>query len=234
MSRKRANHGEVIDLTFLEHDVVLASAIAPFELDSDEVEIVDRPPSSPMTFFPIAEWRAKHSKRKVSSRSNGGHEADYEDDGSVVITGIALKHPVLHPRMNCPIHIFPKRFPASVPPSMAALAYCDKCYCYICEVSPSVCTKWTQHCTAHVNCDKSWKQNWNVRYDRKKQAASTATTVAAAAAGSMSTTTKSSAPTVVAKRGTASARKITGTQQVRASRGGLAAIKAQMPLWPPK
>jgi hypothetical protein len=228
MSRKRVNHGEVIDLTLLEDDVYAASTTAPFELDSDEVELVDRPPCSPMTFFPIDEWRAKHSKRKVSSRSNGGHEAS--DDEGVVITGIALKHPVLHPRVNCPIHIYPKGFSASVPPSKAALEYCNKCYCYICEVSPSECTNWTQHCAAHVKCDESWKRNWSVRYDREKQAAS----AVASASNSMSTATQLSARTMASRRGTATARKITGTKPARARLGGLAAIKAQMPLWPPK
>jgi hypothetical protein len=157
---KRANLGEVVDCTLLDGDAYAVAPVVPFELGpDDEVEIVDGPPTSPKVYFPF----------------------DHDDDASVAIVGVALKHHTAHTREACSIYVYPKNECAFLPPSPSkvkhseALKHCDMCHCFICGCLASECTKWEQHCTAHPKC----KQSWSAQYDHQKQAEKAAAVVQA-------------------------------------------------------
>ena len=82
-------------------------------------------------------------------------QEENDDDDEVVFVGFSS--PVLpHTREHCPEYIFDR----SDIVCSNNIRKCDKCYCYICDVSASECKVWRSHCNASAKGQLGhiWKQ----------------------------------------------------------------------------
>ena len=91
----------------------------------------------------------------TTSNSTSAMQDDDDDDDEVVFVGFSS--PVLpHTREHCPEYIFNR----SDIVCSNNIRKCDKCYCYICDISASECKAWRSHCNASAKGQLGhvWKQ----------------------------------------------------------------------------
>ncbi|CAG5112690.1 Oidioi.mRNA.OKI2018_I69.chr2.g6877.t1.cds [Oikopleura dioica] len=89
-------------------------------------------------------------------------EQDSDDDEDILTTGTVVKEAdiLIHPRGGCPIHPFRKTFKEKKVIAKNE-KFCEKCFCYICDIEASKCDYWTdakvRHCNAYHTKDGLWR-----------------------------------------------------------------------------
>mmetsp|Transcript_22363 Transcript_22363/g.22694 ORF Transcript_22363/g.22694 Transcript_22363/m.22694 type:complete len:205 (+) Transcript_22363:151-765(+) len=96
------------------------------------------------------------------SEDGNKRNTDYGDIQVIGSTGKNAIADFAHPRGDCVNYPF-ENGPKSK-------LYCPKCYCYVCDVLVSECTKWDTHCQAVRSVSKWQSQREYQRSKRKRQA----------------------------------------------------------------
>ena len=75
------------------------------------------------------------------------------------ITGEKEGEILSHHRSDCPVHQFTKRRP--IDPPIENVLFCEKCFCFMCDLAVSECNSWTSSGTAHCN---AWRSSeWRLK-----------------------------------------------------------------------
>jgi hypothetical protein len=117
--------------------------------DNDDIIIIGSS-SAPIDIDDLLEVEARNEQRFDS----------LEDDGDIQITGSTGKNALSdypHPRHECVVKSFTKN----------PEHFCPNCYCFVCDIKASECTKWMDcHCKA--DSDIKWRrQRSKIRNKRK-------------------------------------------------------------------
>mmetsp|Transcript_27884 Transcript_27884/g.31342 ORF Transcript_27884/g.31342 Transcript_27884/m.31342 type:complete len:299 (-) Transcript_27884:22-918(-) len=108
----------------------------------------------------VVEQEEKAIEWENEDENNGNN-----DCGDIQIIGSTGKNAIAdfaHPRGDC------VKYPFEIGPK--SKLYCPKCYCYVCDVLVSECTKWDTHCQAVRSVSKWQSQREYQRSKRKRQA----------------------------------------------------------------
>ncbi|CBY20935.1 unnamed protein product [Oikopleura dioica] len=96
------------------------------------------------------------------SGSENGQDSEESSDDDLIATGTVVKEAeiLVHPRNGCPIHPFRKTFKEKKVIAKNE-KFCEKCFCYICDIEASKCEYWTdekvRHCNAYHTKEGLWK-----------------------------------------------------------------------------
>mmetsp|Transcript_2938 Transcript_2938/g.4180 ORF Transcript_2938/g.4180 Transcript_2938/m.4180 type:complete len:644 (+) Transcript_2938:246-2177(+) len=127
---------------------------------SSEVEILDLASSlAPASAVGEAEQPDQVNGEQMGGQIHGGSGYPAEDDGEIEVVQTTGTITFPHIRAHCPTHAF-KDATLEV-----RIAYCKKCYCFVCDKLAEECESWRVHCNATDSGPD--KQYW--RRVRKRQ-----------------------------------------------------------------
>jgi hypothetical protein len=118
------------------------------EDDDDDVVIVEK-------LDRFVECQTKDDNDRKYNNQDNDDDVDIRIIGS---TGNNALADFAHSREDCVIYPFSSKDPK---------VCCPKCYCYVCDIKASDCTKWDIHCQAKRNEIKWTRQRSKVRNKRK-------------------------------------------------------------------
>ena len=151
------------------------------EDDDDEVVIVEPPPKkivdtlSPPpkneTANPTSKTTTKLSKENKKKKENAApKEDDAEgDDCEIAICGIYNSQVFIHMRQHCTKYPFMEKTQKGRKKGRKKnnMNYCDKCYCYVCDIPVKECRNWGLHCSASEKGTQATK--WKRQRETEKQ-----------------------------------------------------------------
>lgn len=131
------------------------TAVAAGDSDNDLVVV------SPHAVAPAAHPPAS-DVAVVSPRAAPPPASVALDDGLELMATTQNIHVYPHGRADCPAHRF---IPAVTAAAVTAnRATCEKCFCYVCDMTAADCGDWAVHCMAHAG-----SQAWQAVRSRKKR-----------------------------------------------------------------
>jgi hypothetical protein len=110
--------------------------------DTDDVEIVDPPPS---------EYKFVHNDQTLDTtikqqKQLPRKESEDDDHDSVQVVATSMLT-LPHMRQHCTVHPFSNRTNSDDAAKNNEIT-CDLCYCYVCDVPAKDCKEWSVHCQA--------------------------------------------------------------------------------------
>ncbi|KAK9828836.1 hypothetical protein WJX72_002317 [[Myrmecia] bisecta] len=164
---------ELVDLTG-EDDERPVKRARPSPSSDDEVMFVENQPAEP------------------ANGSAAGSAAVQEGDIEILnASGVTWNKDLAHARQVCGHHAFSEQ------PGTSNRVYCDKCYCYVCDVKAAQCTKWGTGAQALDHCNATDKQDhWKQIKKGKAVAAPPSRPPASALPGSSRPAASSMMPSV--------------------------------------
>jgi len=149
--------------------------------DDDEVLIVEPPPKdrfditnsmddSPSRTSGRIKIRAKiknstPTKEKSASNNKIDDNQEGDDDTEIQVCGIVNSQVFVHMRQHCLKYVFIDK--KQLGRKKNNKQFCDKCYCFVCDIPVKDCKEWDAHCGASDTGSQAKK--WIKERESKKQ-----------------------------------------------------------------